>query len=126
MCDDYDENVFGEALNELRGILDELHEFGIKVDTPSIGPLSELQKLNDRYCGALLVAENTEDELVERNLFIGYDEFRLVGTLPKRGMVALKQAVFDKSLADSWNFDEQILAMLAEHMPSVRVKQIKN
>jgi hypothetical protein len=57
-------------------------------------------------------------------LLIGDDEFRLIGALSKKGMITIKKAAFEESLAGTWNAEKRVLSLLAEYMPKVRVKKI--
>lgn len=118
------ESGIGDALEDLLSILEDIRETGVKVDVSPFESLQELLEMNERYRGAILDVENTEDELKERELLVGYDEYRLVGPLPKEGMIALKQEVFNRSLAGSWNLEKQVLDLVSTHLPQVLIKKI--
>jgi len=115
-----------QGAEELLYTLDEMKEIGVSVDVPRIASTDELKKLESRYGDALMEADNAECEIEERELLIGYDEYKLVGALPKKGLAAIKQEVFRRAIAGAWNQDAMILDLVREHMPKVKIRAVED
>ena len=70
--------------------------------------------------------ENAIDELREREFFVGYDEYKLIGRLSKKQFNALSNEILRQVAAGQWDFDRDILTCIEKYLPDVRMKVIED
>ena len=111
-----------EILEEFVDLIAQLRELGI-VERPTMNEsLQGLAKTTSAYLEAIDEAESAECDVEDKEIIVGSHHYRLVGVLPKKGIAAIKRSIVERHLAGEWSFDRDIVKLIEQHMPNVRLR----
>jgi hypothetical protein len=83
-----------------------------------------MDKFNNDLADAEFEAEDIEDQLKDRAIILGNDEFKVVGKLPKNQLLKIRTEIINRYLAGDWDQDKDLKEIILKHLPDLSFKEI--
>ena len=113
-----------DQFEELYSSIKELLENQIKINFPKSLNRDEMDKFNNDLADAEFEAEDIEDQLKDRAIILGNDEFKVVGKLPKNQLLKIRTEIINRYLAGDWDQDKDLKEIILKHLPDLSFKEI--
>ena len=84
-----------------------------------------MAEFNHKIQSAIDDGDDAEGQIEDREFLVGFDEYRLVGKLPKKQLNAAIRNVVENALRGKWDFERDILGCVKTYLPNVRLKTIE-
>lgn len=114
-----------DQLEDLYTTLQSLADVKIEYNFPNTLNKVELEKLINRINDAEFEAEDIEEQLKDREIFLGDTEFKVVGKLPKNQLKNIRTHIINKYLCGEWNIDRDLKKVIEIFLPDVILKEIE-
>ncbi len=114
---------FTELLSDLNDLFTRLIEFDVTYTLPEKLNAELISKINNKIENALFDAEDAEEQIKDREIFVKEGDFKIVGKLPKSNMQKLNKEVIENHLQGSWDFERDVLKLIRKHFPDIKLKK---
>jgi len=114
-----------DQFDELFSTMQSLLNFDIDYNYPNTINKDEMEKLINRLNNAEFESEDIEEQLKDREIMIGSNEFKVVGKLPRNQLIKIRTHIINKFLADEWNSDRDLIKVIEIYLPEVNLKEIE-
>ncbi len=113
-----------DQFEELYTIIKTLMESQIKINFPESLNRDEMDKFITKLSDAEFEAEDIEEQLKDREIILGNDEFKVVGKLPKSQLLKIRTEIINRYLTGDWNPDKELKEIILKHLPDLTFKEI--
>ncbi|MEX2489485.1 MAG: hypothetical protein WD356_08170 [Pseudomonadales bacterium] len=62
--------------------------------------------------------DDAESQVTDKEITAKQGDYKIVGALPNKNLKSLLKEVVERTLADNWNFERDILGLLEQHFPN--------
>jgi len=113
-----------DQFDELYSTLQSLSDYKIEFNSLNSITKDEMEVFINRLYDAEFEAEDIEEQLKDREIMIGDDEFKVVGKLPKKQLLNIRTDIISRYLSGEWNSDKELMEIVNRHLPQLELRKI--